>query len=70
MSTLYIYSNGTAEVVEKITGGTQAQQLSYVEDNYDLDEYGATYTPAWGMSDGLIDTGDAKRTEIAEDYPA
>ena len=64
--TLYIYSNETAKVVEKVTGGTQQEQMDYADSNYDSADYGWTYSPAWGMADGLIDTGDAKETHLAE----
>lgn len=65
--TLYIYSNDTAQVVEKVTGGTQGQQMDYADSNYDSDDYGWTYSPALGMADGLIDTRDAKKTHLAEE---
>lgn len=64
--TLFIYSNDNAEVVEKVTGGTQQQQLDYADSNYDAGDYGWTYSPAFGMADGLIDTGNAKRTDLIE----
>ena len=64
--TLFIYSNESAEVIEKVTGGTQAQQMGYASEHYDADDYGWTYSPAFGMSVGLIDTGHAKRTDLAE----
>ena len=63
--TLYIYSNETAEVVEKVTGGTQGQQMDYADSNYDSSDYGWTYSPAWNMADGLTDNGNAKRTALA-----
>ena len=63
--TLYIYSNDTAEVVEKVTGGTQQEQMDYADSNYDSADYGWTYSPALGMADGLIDNGNAKRTSLA-----
>ncbi len=63
--TLYIYSNDTAEVVEKVTGGTQQDQMVYADSSYDSADYGWTYSPAWNMADGLIDNGDAKKTVLA-----
>lgn len=65
--TLYIYSNETAEVIEKVTGGTQQEQMDYADSGYDCADYGWTYSPAWGMADGLIDTGSAKETHLAEE---
>lgn len=62
--TLYIYDSETAIVVEKVTGGTQEQQMDYASEHYDTDEFGWTYSPAFGMADGLIDEGNAKRTEL------
>lgn len=64
--TLYIYNSETAEVVEKVTGGTQEQQMDHASEHYDADDYGWTYSPAFGMADGLIDMGDAKHTDLAE----
>lgn len=64
--TLFIYSNESAEVVEKVTGGTQEQQMNHASEHYDADDYGWTYSPAFGMADGLIDIGDAKRTDLTE----
>jgi len=63
--TLYIYSAETGEVVEKVTGGTQQEQMDYADSNYDSADYGWTYSPAWGMADELIDNGNAKRTALA-----
>ena len=63
--TLYIYSNDTAEVIEKVTGGTQDQQMDYADSSYDCAEYGWTYRPEWNQANGLIDTGDAKETNLA-----
>lgn len=63
--TLYIYNSETAEVVEKVAGGTQQEQMDYADSNYDSSDYGWTYSPAWTMADGLIDNGNAKRTALA-----
>lgn len=64
--TLYIYDSKTAIIVEKVTGGTQEEQMDYASEHYDAGDYGWTYSPAWGMADGLIDNGDAKRTTLTE----
>ena len=64
--TMYIYKEETAEVVEKVTGGTQTQQMDYADSNYDSADYGWTYRPEWGQANGLVDTGDAKKTHLAE----
>ncbi|MCA2969008.1 MAG: hypothetical protein INH43_10875 [Acidobacteriaceae bacterium] len=64
--TLYIFKQETAEVVEKVTGGTQAQQMDYADSSYDCAEYGWTYSPEWNQANGLIDAGNAKETHLAE----
>lgn len=63
---LYIYDTETAEVVETVTGGTQQQQEQYAFDEYGTNYFAWTYSPAFGMADGLIDTGNAKRTDLTE----
>ena len=62
--TLYIYNSKTGVIAEKVTGGTQEQQMDYASEHYDADEFGWTYSPAFGMADGLIDDGEAERTKL------
>ena len=63
---LYIYDTETAEVVETVTGGTQQQQEQYAFDEYGTNYFAWTYSPAFGTTDGLIDTPKAKRTDLTE----
>ncbi len=66
MHTLYIYSTETNTVVARIRGANneaceaKAYELGYLGNA----DFGATYSPAFGANDGLID-GDA-----ATDYDA
>ena len=62
--TLYIYNSKTGVICDKVTGGTQEQQMDYASEHYDADEFGWTYSPAFGMADGLIDDGEAERTKL------
>ena len=64
--TLYIYDAETAEVVETVTGGTQAQQEQYAFDEYGTNYFAWTYSPAFGATDGLIASEGAKTTDLSE----
>lgn len=66
MQTLYIYSAETNEVVARIHGESNAAcEAKMAELNYDgSDDFGATYSPAFGADDGLIDS------DTAADYDA
>ena len=58
---LYVYETDTLEVVAIITGPTNDACESVVAERYgDTDYYLATYTPAFGASDGLIERSDAE----------
>lgn len=61
MVTLYVYSTETNEVVARIHGnGNDACEAKMTELNYDNNgDYGATYSPAFGSTDGLIDNDKA-----------
>jgi len=63
---LFIYDAETAEVVETVTGGTQQEQEQYAFDEYGTNYFAWTYSPAFGMTDGLIDKEGAKHTDLAE----
>lgn len=58
MKTLYIYNLETNLVVAKATGETneecESKAFAYAND------YGASYTPAFGTIDGLIDNDEAE----------
>lgn len=66
MQTLYIYNTENNEVVARIHGqNNQACEAKMAELNYGgSDDFGATYTPAFGSNDGLIDS------DTAADYDA
>jgi hypothetical protein len=52
----YVYNVETNEVAAEIIGEMRKIE-SYVNDNYDNDIFGLTFTPAFGVNDGLINTG-------------
>lgn len=66
MHTLYIYSTETNTVVARIHGESneacesKADELNYMG----KDDFGSTYSPAFGANDGLIDS------DAANDYDA
>lgn len=66
MQTLYIYSTETNTVVARIHGeSNEACEAKADELNYmGSDDFGATYSPAFGAVDGLIDS------DTAADYDA
>jgi hypothetical protein len=53
----YVYSVETKKVIAEITGETR-QIEKYVDENYDSETCGLTFSPAFGFSDGLIDVVD------------
>jgi hypothetical protein len=53
----YVYSTETMEVIAEVTGKTR-QVEQYVDDNYDTDTCGLTFSPAFGFAGGLIDVTD------------
>jgi hypothetical protein len=66
MITGYVYNADTMELIAEITGEQIAIE-DYVNTNYDLDEYGLTYSPAFGCNDGLVDNGDAETINLDND---
>lgn len=66
MQTLYIYSTETNTVVARIHGESneaceaKAEELGFMGS----DDFGGTYSPAFGANDGLIDS------DAATDYNA
>ena len=55
----YIYNVDTNEVIVEIIGDdNQSIEAKFDELNYDLDQYGLTYSPAFGANDGLVTDGD------------
>jgi hypothetical protein len=53
----YVYSLGSSKVIAEVTG-LQKSIEQYVDDNYDDETCGLTYSPAFGFSGGLIDASD------------
>jgi hypothetical protein len=51
----YVYSLESRKVIAEITG-LQKSVEQYVDDNYDDETCGLTYSPAFGFSGGLIAT--------------
>lgn len=57
---LYVYDLSW-RVVARVHGAANAEcERKADEANYGNDEYGWTYSPAFGFVDGLTDTGDAE----------
>lgn len=58
MKTLYIYNLETNLVVATATGKTneECESKAYAYEN----DYGMTYTPAFGCTDGLVDDKEAE----------
>lgn len=61
----YVYNTESMEVVAVISGETNEQcELKAAEMGYmGVDEYGLTYSPAFGTSDGLIECDDAEEVQ-------
>lgn len=51
---LYIYDTATRQVVAVAEGDTNAECETALAD-WDLDTHGATYSPGFGTTDGLIE---------------
>ena len=61
MTTLYIYNVDTRHIVATIIAGNNLECENKAADlDYDLDRYGWTYSPAFGATDGLIDSVDVE----------
>jgi len=59
---LYIYDTADMQHIATITGDTNAACERAAADACDLnDEYAATYTPAFGAVDGLVENDDAEQ---------
>lgn len=59
----YVYSVESMMVLAEITGN-QADVEKHVDENYDSESYGLTYSPAFGMGDGLIESTEAEIIDI------
>lgn len=60
----YIYNVETREVVAEIIGDNKSIEDKFDEIGYDTDEYGLTYSPAFGTVDGLITDGDFEVIDV------
>lgn len=59
---LYIYTTSDMHHVATVTGDTNAACERAASAAYDLNaEFAATYTPAFGASDGLVENDDAEQ---------
>jgi len=62
----YVYSIESNYVIAEVSG-SQKNVEKYVEENYDNQSCGFTYSPAFGFSDGLIDVVDSEKDFIDAD---
>lgn len=61
----YIYNIETKEVVAEIKGDDNKLIIDkFDEIGYNTDEYGLTYSPAFGTIDGLITDGDFEVIDV------
>jgi hypothetical protein len=63
MSTLYVYSLEDNSHVATITGDDNKACEAKANDVYGSNDFGWTYTPAFGASDGLEENDDAEVIE-------
>ena len=57
---LIVYSNETRKHVATITGGSNEDCERTAEQHYGSNDYSQTYSPAWGMAEGLVESADAE----------
>lgn len=62
MTTLYVYNTDSMRLIARINGDSN-QTCEQSAANLYGDDYGWTYTPAFGATDGLIDTDTAVEIE-------
>jgi hypothetical protein len=55
----YVYSTEDKAHVATITGDSNKACEAAFNDGYDTDAYAATYSPAFGSADGLVENADA-----------
>jgi protein-disulfide isomerase len=61
---LYIYSLESNQHAATVTGETSEACERVAEETYGSNDFGWTYTPAFGFSDGLIENDEAKEIEV------
>jgi hypothetical protein len=54
METAYIYNIDTKEIAEELTNVENYTDCDEAYSNYDDEQYGLTFTPAFGTVDGLV----------------
>ena len=54
----YVYNTDTMIIAAEIKGDDNKSIEAKFSECFDTDEYGLTYTPAFGAADGLITDGD------------
>jgi len=64
MSTLFVYRTEDNQVVARISGDDDKALLSRAEFEYGSDDFGYTFTPAFGASDGLVPGDDVADIEV------
>ena len=60
MASLYVYDPDSRKVIAVISGDPRDCERVAADQYGDTDYYLTTYAPAFGSSDGLIDSGDAE----------
>jgi hypothetical protein len=61
----YIYNIETKKVIAEIKGNdNKSIEAKFDEIGYATDEYGLTYSPAFGTVDGLITDGDFEVIDV------
>lgn len=63
MSQLYIYNIETNEHVATITGSNNANCEAVANEQYGSNDYAWTYSPAFGVADGLEYNDNAEQIE-------
>jgi len=61
----YIYNTDTKTVIAEILGDdNKSIEAKFNEIGYNADEYGLTYSPAFGAIDGLVTDGDFEVIDV------
>ena len=61
----YAYNTETMMIIAEIKGDDEKSiEAKFDEIGYDTDEYGLTYSPAFGTVDGLITDGDFEVIDV------
>jgi hypothetical protein len=60
----YVYNQETMIIAAEIKGDNEKSIEAKYTEWFDTDEYGLTYSPAFGASDGLITDGDFEVIDV------